>query len=135
MGTPCITRIYDDEGEQICCLYRNYDGYLSEHGRELAEFLSGFTVGNRLGATKDRKVAKTMNCLAAQIVAHFKSEPGNFYMYPPTDDTEDYTYDVKLTGDSDLCIEYLRYGDKKFKGTPEEFAQYVKVPEQEEDDE
>ena len=32
--------------QNILCMYRQYDGYLSGHGAELAEFLQGFNVVN-----------------------------------------------------------------------------------------
>lgn len=78
MGTRSLT-IFEDR-EEIAVLYRQYDGYPSGHGRELAEFLSGYRVTD--GKFLDPRTANGMSCLAAQIVAHFKTESGGFYLYP-----------------------------------------------------
>jgi hypothetical protein len=97
MGTRCLTRVYDERGAEIICLYRQFDGYPDGHGRELADFVERKTIVN--GMTGDeRNIANGMGCLAAQIVAFFKQEPGNFYLYPPgeKDAWEDYEYHVKF---------------------------------------
>jgi len=100
MGTRSLTFVheeYTDGTVPILCLYRQYDGYPSGHGAELAEFLSGFTVVNGLGLNETRKVANGVGCLAAQLVAHFKTEAGQFYIHAPIegrDDGQDYEYHV-----------------------------------------
>lgn len=98
MGTRSLTRVFDEHGQAICCLYRQYDGYPSGHGKDLAEFLAPITVVNGLGALGARaaRVANGMGCLAAQLVAHLKKEPGNFYLYSAdtSDVGEEYVYEV-----------------------------------------
>ena len=42
MGTSSLTYIYDSEGEIIIIMYRQYDGYLSGHGSDLADFLKNY---------------------------------------------------------------------------------------------
>ena len=81
MGTRSLTFVYDHD-EAILNLYRQFDGYPEGHGAELAEFLNGIdavTNGIRLGET--RRTANGMGCLAAQLVAHFKTEVGGFYIH------------------------------------------------------
>jgi hypothetical protein len=97
MGTRSLTVFVDTDGEteqEIAVLYRQFDGYPSGHGLDLCEFLSGMTIVNGLNGQK--RVANGMPCLAAQVVAHFKTEAGHFYLYPAgTRDTgEEYTYTV-----------------------------------------
>jgi hypothetical protein len=77
-------------------MYRQYDGYPTGHGAELAEFLTPFTLVNGLGMNDDRKIANGMGCLAAQLIAHFKQTPGGFYIHPVTDTEcgQDYEYHV-----------------------------------------
>jgi hypothetical protein len=81
MGTRSLTYVYDD-GEPILCMYRQFDGYPSGHGAELADFLlpidliNGFEI-----ADQGRKAANGMGCLAAQLVAHFKKGIGGIYLY------------------------------------------------------
>lgn len=83
MGTRSITIMQDlsEKGEidEIAVLYRQYDGYPSGHGAELAQFLAPFKVVNGFGEETDN-VANGADCLAAQIVAHFKDGVGQFYL-------------------------------------------------------
>ena len=95
MGTRSLTRVHSEYGGVVLCMYRQYDGYPSGHGKELAEFLAPIAMVNGLGA-RDARVANGMGCLAAQLVAHFKKQPGDFYLYPAdaNDVGEEYVYDV-----------------------------------------
>lgn len=97
MGTRSLTFIYDADGEAIINLYRQFDGYMSRHGKELAEFLNSKTVVNGLVLGSDySKFANGMGCLAASLVAHFKIEAGRFYLHPVKDAHcgQDYEYHV-----------------------------------------
>jgi hypothetical protein len=94
MGTRALTFVYDGD-KPIVNLYRQYDGYPTGHGAELAEFLNGFKIVNGIGAETTR-IANGMGCLAAQVVAHFKDSVGGFYIHS-VDSTEcgqDYEYHV-----------------------------------------
>lgn len=97
MGTRSLTVMQDEHGDEIAVLYRQFDGYPSGHGAELAEFLSGFSVVNGFGMNPPEKQANGGSCLAAQIVAHFKEGVGQFYLYAAgTRNTgEEYIYVVK----------------------------------------
>ena len=94
MGTRCLTFVYDG-GTPVINMYRQFDGYPSGHGAELAEFLSGFEIVNGFGKVKP-KLANGMGCLAAQLIAHFKQSVGGFYIHPVTDTDcwQDYEYHV-----------------------------------------
>lgn len=106
MGTRSLTFVYDSYktpkgkvvNEPIINFYRQYDGYPTGHGAELAEFLTGGRMVNGLIHTKTVKevVFNGMGDLAAQLVAHFKQEPGGFYLYPVTakDCGQDYEYHI-----------------------------------------
>ena len=83
MSTKSITIVYNDDTQPLVCLYRQYDGYPSGHGKELADFLTPITLVNGIGLTDPAKrTANGMDCLAAQLVAHFKSGVGGFYLMP-----------------------------------------------------
>jgi len=85
MGTRCLTIVYD-HGKPIVNLYRQYDGYPSGHGAELAEFLGQFAaITNGISMGESRKTANGMGCLAAQLVAHFKQSVGGFYIHSVED--------------------------------------------------
>lgn len=97
MGTRCLTTFVDERGKEICVMYRQFDGYLDGHGKELAKFLKDFNLVNGFTPEDEkRRTANGIGCLAAQIVAHFKEGIGNIYLYPS--DTrnvwESYVYEV-----------------------------------------
>ena len=97
MGTRSLTYVYDNN-EPIVCMYRQFDGYPSGHGKELAEFLKPIEIVNGLRPGGDEnKIANGAGCLAAQMVAHFKDEPGGIYLQSVTNqdyDWIDYIYRI-----------------------------------------
>ena len=95
MGTRSLTFVYDTDGDAIINLYRQYDGYPSGHGRELADFICPFTIVNGFGR-ETANIANGMGCLAAQLVAHFKDGVGQFYLHSveAKDCGQDYEYHV-----------------------------------------
>jgi len=119
MGTRCLTYVYDGD-EPFVCMYRQFDGYPSGHGSDLADFLHDGKLVNGIPFGDKSKIFNGMSCLAAQMVAHFKDGPGNIYLYPPKLDQDvwqEYEYHlyenkVKVTGHS------------AFEGTWEEFAEF-----------
>lgn len=76
MGTQAITIFVDEENAEVARMYRQMDGYPAGHGKELAEFLTGFRMVNGFSMNDwcDPKVANGMDCLAAQVVCHFKAK-------------------------------------------------------------
>jgi hypothetical protein len=100
MGTRSLTYVYDENCEKIINLYRQFDGYPTGHGAELAEFLNSGRVVNGLDGMGKELQFNGSGCLAAQLVAHFKKESGGFYLHPVTveDCGQDYEYHV-YTGD------------------------------------
>ena len=102
MGTRSCTNVYDYDGKPIVSMYRQYDGYYSGHGQELADFIAKLTLVNGLSGDTTN-LANGPGCLAAQIVAHFKTlcgAVGGIYLYPPNEDnSQEYNYDVHCDGD------------------------------------
>ena len=92
--------------QNILCMYRQYDGYLSGHGAELAEFLQGFNIVNGIRLGTPKRTANGMGCLAAQLIAHFKDGIGNVYIYHPDaeDCGEEYTYTISKLGNFCLIL-------------------------------
>ena len=82
MGTRSLT-IFNNEwdNEEIVVLYRQYDGYPTGHGRDLLSFLNNMNMVNGISNNEKRKIANGMGCLSAQIVAHLKEAPGDFYLH------------------------------------------------------
>ncbi len=111
MGTRSLTIFKDSDDKEIVVLYRQYDGYLSGHGLELAEILAGRVVVN--GYT-DESQFNGMSCLAAQVVAKLKDGVGNVYLYPPgtRDMGEEYIYEISANiGEEPMLTVSSEYPD------------------------
>ena len=142
MGTRSLTYILDEynsaqtEGvfvrDNIICMYRQYDGYLDGHGKELAEFLQDFTVVNGYNSATPDRSANGMSCLAAQLVAHFKNGIGNIYLYPTNtkDVGEEFIYIISLI-DNQINIEVkdVYYDEIIFSGTPAQLIEKINTKE------
>lgn len=96
MGTRSLTICKDQKKNVLLNMYRQYDGYPTGHGAELAEFLNGGELVNGLSSRDSGAVFNGMGCLAAQIVARFKEDPGGIYLEPADarDVGEEYIYTV-----------------------------------------
>lgn len=114
MGTRSLTHVTDESGKVVLTMYRQFDGYPSRHGLELAQFLSGFEVVNWYQPGETAKVANGMGCLAAQLVAHFKSDTGGFYLMPPksTGHGEEYIYSISVK-DKELRVKVRDVWEKR----------------------
>ena len=115
MGTRGLTKVFDENGEQLINLYRQYDSYPTGHGAELAEFLSSGRMVNGLNGIGKVKQFNGAGCLAAQLVTHFKQSAGGFYIYPVTteDCGQDYEYEIH-TADGELRIKIIDCGCNMF---------------------
>ena len=152
MGTRSLTFVYDGE-TPIINMYRQYDGYPTGHGAEIAEFLAPFEMVNGINIDETRKVANGMGCLAAQLVHNFKGSvggeesnamkgrspnlAGGFYLYPTSavDCGQDYEYHiykdaeglrVRITdrGCNMFGLTMSDTNDAIFDGTLEEFTAF-----------
>ena len=81
MGTRSLTFVYE-ENKPILNMYRQFDGYTSGHGQELAEFLLSGEMVNGIPVGVDKLFFNGMGCLAAQLIVNFKKSAGGFYIYP-----------------------------------------------------
>ena len=123
MGTRCLTFVYDGD-VPVINVYRQFDGYPSGHGHELAQFLNSKKLVN--GYTdKNSAEANGMGCLAAQLIVQLKHGVGGIYIYPvaSTDCFQDYEYHVYennvIVKDPTAVI---------FEGTWKQFAQFCLDP-------
>jgi hypothetical protein len=139
MGTRSLTFVYEKYGQiqkPVVNMYRQFDGYPTGHGAELAEFLSSGTMVNGLGVGSKTLQFNGMGCLAAQMVAHFKQTPGGFYIHPVdvTDCGQDYEYHIYDSGKG-LYVEVYNCGcnffgvsgdthENIFKGNLKEFTKF-----------
>lgn len=115
MGTRSITRVHDagKDSRVILAVYRHMDGYFEGMGAELTAFLTDMTVVNGINLGIDlKKSANGMSCLAAQLVAHFKTGIGGIYICDINQE-EEFNYDIYIVGDNQLVLE--GHGDNKDK--------------------
>jgi hypothetical protein len=128
MGTRSNTVVIND-GVKILNLYRQFDGYPSGHGAELAAFLAPLALVNGY-APGAQSQANGMGCLAAQLVANFKTGVGGFYIDNPCGSCDhDYTYTIKgntQTPEAGLVITEHGYGKKVFTGNLKAFINFCK---------
>lgn len=104
MSTHSKTVILDDYGYPLIAFYRQSDGGFDGHGKELQEFLSGMTIVNGITDLNAKKQANGMDCLAAQIIAHFKKGIGEIYITADTYPNQEYHYSVKRTKNKSKVI-------------------------------
>ena len=142
MGTRSLTFVYDESGKKIINMYRQFDGYPTGHGAELAEFLNSGRMVNGLRLGADEKFFNGMGCLAAQLVAHFKQESGGFYMYSvdQKDCGQDFEYHI-MYDDGTLKIKVYNCGvnffgltqddtyEPIFEGSLTEFTEFCREKE------
>ena len=146
MGTRSLTTFVetykDNSGKkvknEIVTMYRQFDGYMEGHGKDLADFLAGGKLVNGIGRG-DKVVFNGMGCLSAQVVAHFKDGAGGFYLQRANKNSgEEYRY--KVIGDfetKEITIEvfevgyintkgdYVNKAKKIFSGSPKQLQEKV----------
>lgn len=134
MGTRSLTVFTEDlnnSSEEICVLYRQFDGYPTGHGADLKECLSKAQMGNGIPGGLDlsdgSKFFNGMADLAVQTITRLKKmevekasnfaaakvfgkkmndlEPGQFYLHKAgtRDCGEDYTYTIYPKGEV-VCL-------------------------------
>ena len=143
MGTRSLTKVIETwknkkgkkQRRPITTMYRQFDGYMSGHGLELAEWLSQYTVVNGIRINETRKIANGIDCLAAQMFAHFKDGAGGIYcMHPDAEDCwEDYLYEISEVDKEIFLTVYEIWKDttqELFHGTPEELLTKITVNEE-----
>ena len=135
MGTRSLTFVYEKYGDKqlpIINMYRQFDGYPSGHGAELAEFLNGFRIVN--GYSGDPvKTANGMGCLSAQLVANFKKDIGQFYLHPTDarDCGQEYEYHITRSenGNLNVSIFDIYREENIFDGSVAELVDFCNVTE------
>ncbi len=130
MGTRCLTFVENGVGEKLVCIYRQFDGYPSGHGSELARFLKDMVIVNGIPSKETRKIANGAGCLAAQLLAKLKDGVGGIYIHPitNTDAWQDYEYYVRACVDKGIEVKVKDYsGNVLFAGNVEDFQNFCEA--------
>ncbi len=135
MGTRCLTIFYQEDKE-IVVMYRQYDGYIEGHGKELADFLGGKKIVNGINPSDDQSlIFNGMGCLAASVISEMKEGVGGFYLLPAgtRDCWEDYIYHIRGDIGLEPHIE-VSYGSSDefiFKGPASKYNEWLEAYEPE----
>ena len=123
--------------EKIVTMYRQYDGYPTGHGLELAEFIAQGRLVNGISSNEKGLVFNGMGCLAAQVVANFKDGPGNIYLHRggTTGCWEEYCYEVISHEETKeltfKCIEVYGKAKTLYEGSVQGFLEFVEKQKEE----
>lgn len=104
MGTRSLTVFQDTDGTEIVVMYRQFDGYPSGHGQELADILKSKVLVNGFNPSDKRDIANGIGDLAAQCIMYFKgardARIGGIYLYAAgtRNVSEEYIYTVYPKG-------------------------------------
>ena len=108
MSTGALTHFHDDEGEILCTLYRQSDGYPSCHGQDMLDILKDKKIVN--GIWGDSKDYNGCGDLVIRVLVALKNRnsvndhPGCFYMTTPGDaGGADFVYHVRCD-DNDMPL-------------------------------
>lgn len=96
MGTRATVHIYEGT-EHLVSLYKQFDGYTSGLGAELAEFVLSGKLVNGIPGVSNEKGPLYFNgagCFTAALIAKLKDGPGNLYVIPDKNSSEEYNYTV-----------------------------------------
>lgn len=126
MDTRALTIIKDEEGNDICRIYRQSDGYPEGHGIELAR-LCNVEIVNGIEQEKTG-IANGMDDLAAKIVCELKKDSplGGIYLISKDSFSVSYTYIVTGKVGEKPIIEC----DDGFKGTALDWLEKYEPKEQ-----
>lgn len=122
MGTRSLVVFQDEGGEEICVVYRQYDGHPESRGRELVDFLRFRVLAKGLGDVWVKQSNGMGDCVA-QWIAYEKSAHGTgdyligkVYIHPPNtrDVDEEYIYTVKGDGNGGFDLTCWDVYDEKF---------------------
>lgn len=133
MGTRSLTKVFDEQGDMVVNMYRQFDGYPSGHGKELHAFLDDRDIVNGFNPGMDgKKVSNGMSDLAAQLAWWFKQDSllGGIYLEPTKhgDHGQDYEYHIRITAQLLQVTVYrgeYRSGKKPlFQGDVDDFGAF-----------
>lgn len=142
MGTRSITYIYDNDHKEapVAAIYRQYDGYPSGHGRDLAKFFENLVIVNGIPLGSKQRMSNGAGDLAAQLITHFKSEQkneaGGFYlMYNHKDPNninayQDYSYRIYADVASQIQVVVEGYDGEIFRGDAGSFEVFCNQKEE-----
>ena len=121
MSTPALLSIFDEQDNLLVNIYIHCDGHPTSFGKDLVTFLDSIKIGNGIPNESD-DFANGMGDLAAQIIAHFKSNSmvgGVYIIYDGYYVNTDYQYFLILRNGV-LELDVLHNDHLLYSGTIEQ---------------
>lgn len=119
MGTRSLTKIYDQfDGELICTMYCQFDGYPSGVGADIKKCLHGINVVNGYNCDTPKPFVNRMGKLAAYLVKNSDID----YEFQAGNDGGwiDYTYNLKFN-EGKVFLELESFGKVIYSGLLDDF--------------
>lgn len=118
-----------DKHEPVITMYSHWDGYPEGVPLKVMKWLSEIKVVDAL-TLDNENVANGVSCLAAQLIAKFKTGAGSIYLYNPEMQYqlgEDYIYNIYID-DEHIKVFVYKFDIEHnmidvFKGSVQEFIQ------------
>lgn len=121
MGTRARVNIFE-RGKLLVSIYRQFDGYPSGLGQDIADFSSKMDIINGISGQKAGEAANGMGCFAAQLIRHLKDDIGSVYIRSTDANSqgEEFSYNLREK-DGKIWIDALEGSVAAFgnPGTPE----------------
>lgn len=140
MGTRSLTVFREGKpgnSVRVATLYKQFDGHPDSWGLELSIFLRSKRLVNGLPYPTPKYAANGVGCLACQLIAKFKTEPGGLYLHHTTDadpvDMYGAEFQYTVFGDSihpsgvTLMVLDVHMNETLFSGPPSEYGQWLKA--------
>ena len=115
MGTRSTTKIYNEYGNLLLALYKQYDGYLDGLGKALKTFIKESKFVDGFGKTSNR-IHNGPGCFVLQLVKEFKETTGGLYA-TTEDDAQEYNYKITFGPDYPSTITIEEEDNPDFKET------------------
>ena len=139
MGTRSTTTVYDGE-KPIVTIYRQFDGYPSGHGANLANFLAGKEIVNGFGGGDNARQFNGAGDLAMRLIVALKEGDadsiGNFYIVPNDEaGGHDYHYDIIVgPAGAEPIVKVMGYGNELARGPISEVMALAEAAEMDDED-
>ena len=122
MGTRALITVFNEELTPILHLYRHWDGDQECCGLELKRFLCKGKLVQGFSPEGDENNFNGMGCMAAQLVANFKEEIGNFYIVTGEGGScIDYKYSIYPSKDNKVMLKVTAGSEVIYEGVVEDY--------------
>lgn len=130
MGTRSVTKFCqiwydlneedDDKKQLIGAIYRQFDGYLDGHGKDLKDLLAGKKIINGFSGQTTETSFNGMGCLGAWVIGKLKGDDiGGIYL-THKDDEQEYNYEIWNSEPGDIMIKVIRCQKIIYEGNIED---------------